>query len=94
MIEPLVIVLLLGGFGAVAWGGFRRPRGVYWKSAASVAAVVLGWAALWLIVSPSNEAGFGFFAIWVVLTAIALLLALAACAGATARHVVERVARK
>lgn len=89
MVEPLLLLLPVGALGAVAWTAFRRPHGVYWKSAAGVLAVALGWAAIWLLASPANEAGFGFFAVWVVLVAIALALALVASAAATARHLVD-----
>lgn len=82
-----LLVFLLGVLGVVGRHAFLHPKGAYLRSAAGVALVTLGWAAIWLLISPSNEAGFGFFAIWVVLVALALLLAVAACLGATARYV-------
>ncbi len=85
----LLLFLVLGALVFLAHRTFRRPRGVYLRSVAGVLLVTLGWALIWLVASPSNEAGFGFFAIWVVLIASSLALALAACLGATARHLVD-----
>jgi hypothetical protein len=82
-------LLLLAALGFLAWRTFQRPRGVYLRSAAGVLIVTFGWALFWLVVSPSNEAGFGFFAIWVVLVALAVIVAFAACLGATVRHVAD-----
>lgn len=84
-----VIIVVLGGLAVLAAYAFRHPRGVYIRSAAGVLLVTFGWALFWLLMSPSSEAGFGFFAIWVVLAALALVVALAACLGATARYVVD-----
>jgi hypothetical protein len=84
-----VFFLLLVPLGLLAWRAFRNPRGVYLRSVAGVLLVALGWAGFWWLMSPANEAGFGFFAIWVVLIALASATALAACLGATARHVFD-----
>jgi hypothetical protein len=83
------LLVLLAPMGFLAHRAYRRPRGVYLRSVAAVALVVLGWAAIWLLSSPSNEAGFGFFVVWVALTVLALLAGLAAAAGATARYVAD-----
>ncbi|MBY0564816.1 MAG: hypothetical protein K2P58_11590 [Hyphomonadaceae bacterium] len=83
------LALLLGALGFLALRSFLRPRGVYLRSVGGVLLVTLGWAGFWLVMSPSNEAGFGFFAIWVVLVALVSCLAIAACAGATARYIYE-----
>lgn len=85
------LLLLLGAAGFLAHRAFRRPRGVYLKSVLGVLGVTLGWAGFWMLMSPANEAGFGFFAIWVVLVALAVAAALAACLGASVRHVVDRL---
>ena len=70
---------------------FLHPRGVYLRSVVGVLLITLGWALFWFLMSPSNEAGFGFFAIWVVLAAFGLVIAFAACLGATVRHLVDRL---
>jgi uncharacterized membrane protein YeaQ/YmgE (transglycosylase-associated protein family) len=87
------LLLLLGGLAFVFFRAFQRPRGVYLKSALGVLGAVLGWALFWLVMSPGNEAGFGFFVIWAVLGGLALALGLAACLGATARHVANSLRR-
>jgi hypothetical protein len=85
----LFVVLVLGALGVLAAHAYARPRGVYLRSVAGFFAVTLGWALIWLLLSPSNEAGFGFFAIWIVLAALAFVLTVTACAGATARYIVD-----
>jgi len=80
------LIVVAGALAVVAHHAFRNPRGVYLRSAAGVALVTFGWALIWFLAAPSNEAGFGFFAIWVVLVALSLLIAIAACIGATVRH--------
>lgn len=85
MLNGLLLLAIVLGF--IAWRAFRKPRGVYLRSAIGVAGVTLGWAAIWFAASPANEAGFGFFAIWIVLVAIALAAGLAASLGATARYI-------
>lgn len=84
-----LLLLLFGGLAFVAFRAFQRPRGVYLKSAFGVIGAVLGWAPFWLLMSPGNEAGLGFFAIWVVLGALALVFGLASSLGATVRYVAD-----
>lgn len=84
-----LLLLLFGGLAFVAFRAFQRPRGVYLRSAFGVLGAVLGWALFWLLMSPGNEAGFGFFAIWVALGALALFVGLAASLGATVRYVAD-----
>jgi len=84
-----VLLLMVAALVVVGHHAFQHPKGVYLRSATGVLLVTLGWALIWLLVSPADEAGFGFFAIWVVLVALALLIGLAACVGASARHIFE-----
>ncbi len=83
------LLVLLVPLGLLAGHAYRHPRGVYLRSLAAVAIVILGWAGIWWLSSPSNEAGFGFFVVWVALAVLAALGGLAAVAGATARHVAD-----
>lgn len=88
----LELVLLLGYVAtlmAVARQAFTRPRGTYWRSAASVAGVAAAAGAIWQLASPSNEAGFGFFVIWCALVALSLIGAFVASLAATARYIID-----
>jgi hypothetical protein len=86
MLDLIVLLAYVAFLVYAAARSFTQPRGVFWRSAAGVLAVAVSGAALWALASPSNEAGFGFFAIWCMAVAAALLAALVACAGATARY--------
>lgn len=90
-LSPLLVLLL--PLALLAHHAYRHPRGVYTRSLAAVVIVILGWAGIWWLSSPSNEAGFGFFVVWVALAALAILGGLAAVAGATARHVADALRR-
>ncbi len=83
------LFVLLVPLGFLAHQSYRHPHGVYLRSVGAVVLVVLGWAVIWLLLSPWNEAGFGFFVVWVGLTALALAAGLAAVAGASARYAVD-----
>jgi hypothetical protein len=89
----LWLLLLCAALAFAAYRAYRRPHGVYLKSVLGVVGVIVGWALFWFALSPANEAGLGFFAIWVVLAALALAIGLAASLGATARHLVSGLRR-
>jgi len=84
-----VLVLAYGAalIGAAGYA-FVNPAGVYGRSAAGVALIIVAATLLWWSASPaiSNEAGFGAFAISAAIVALALLIAITACLAATVRH--------
>jgi hypothetical protein len=88
----LGFVLILGyaaALIAVAHRAFTKPRGAYWRSAASVVGVALAAGMIWQLASPANEAGFGFFVIWCGLVALTLIGAIVASLAATARYIFD-----
>lgn len=91
MLELILILLYVGALIAAAVYAFVQPRGVYWRSALGFGAVVVLAAAVWWLGSPfiAQEAGLGAFAIWLAISCLAALVALAACAGATLRHLLN-----
>lgn len=94
MLDLIVLLAYVAFLVYAAARSFARPRGVYWRSAAGVLGVAVVGAALWTLASPSNEAGFGFFVIWCMAVAAALLAALVACASATARYLHDALAAR
>lgn len=91
MLEFAVIALYIGALLAAATHAFMRPNGIYWRSAAGVGVVIALATAIWWLGSPviSNETGFGAFAIWCAVVALATLVAAAACLAATLRHLLN-----
>lgn len=89
MFELALLLGYVAALIAVARHAFVRPRGTYWRSAASVVGVAIIAGLLWQLASPANEAGFGFFVIWCALVALTLIGAIVASLAATARYIVE-----
>ncbi|MBI1251781.1 MAG: hypothetical protein GC189_09945 [Alphaproteobacteria bacterium] len=94
MLDLLVLLALIAFAVWIAGRAYARPRGVFWRSLTGVCAASGVMLALWGVARPANEAGFGWFAVSLGVTAIAALVAAVACSAALTRYAVDAFSRR
>ena len=94
MPEFVFILVFLAGTAWIAGRAFQNPKGTYLRSLIGLLLSVLAAAAIWELASPSNEAGFGAFALFCGVVALCAFVAIVACIAASLRHVLNAFANR
>lgn len=91
MLDLLVVLAYIAGLIWVAARAFLKPDGVYLKSLLGFLGAVAFAAGAWFCAGPfiSGAAGPGALVIFLIVVVAAGIVAVVACASATARHVMD-----